>query len=437
MTDSTAGFRFWGIEYDDKGGPVGAGGRQLEAELASSGVTDLFIISHGWNNNAAMARLLYDRFFEQVAEVLGGPRDTIGVAGITWPSMQWPDEELPGARFGGAAGFDDSPLAPAADDAAIVAALRDVYPDPGAQAALDEIQELLERQPSEEAELERFQDLLGVLAAGADVPDAENDGGEAIMLEAPATVVFDEAADLDPEDFQGGAEAAGDSGFSRLWSGARQALRQTTYWNMKKRAGIVGSTGVTSLIERLAKASPSLRIHLIGHSFGARLVSYAVGGLSDEALADGSPVKSVTLLQGAFSHFAFAASLPHDQGRSGGLAGAAKRIDGPLLVTFTQHDRAVGYLYPRASILGRDDAAATEDPMYRWGALGHDGAQNSDATTMTVKPAKESYGFGAGQIHNLDANDVIVAGEGASGAHSDLFHPELAWAVLDAAKISA
>jgi hypothetical protein len=161
-----------------------------------------------------------------------------------------------------------------------------------------------------------------------------------------------------------------------------------------------------------------------------------VGSLSEAALAGGSPVKSVTLLQGAFSHFAFAASLPHDTARSGGLAGAAKHVDGPLLVTFTEHDRAVGVLYPRASILGRDDAAAAEDPMFRWGALGHDGAQSSEAVTMVVKPAKEPYGFQAGQIHNLDANDVIVAGEGASGAHSDLFHPELAWAVLDAAKIS-
>ena len=436
MSDTTAGFRFWEIEFDENGGPVGAGARQLESDLASSEVTDLFIISHGWNNSATMARLLYDRFFAQVAQVLGGPRTTIGVAGIVWPSMQWPDEELPGERVGGAASLDDAPAVAEAGDAAIVAALRDMYADPDAQAALTKIEDLLDRQPEDEAELERFQALLGVLAAGPDVPDAENDGGEAIMLQAPATVVFDEAADLAAQEFEGGAAAAGDSFFSRLWSGARQALRQTTYWSMKKRAGIVGATGLTPLVERLATASPSLRIHFIGHSFGARLVSYAVGGLSDAALAGGSPVKSVTLLQAAFSHFAFAAALPHDPARSGGLAGAAKHIDGPLLVTFTDHDRAVGVLYPRASIIGRDDAAAAEDPNFRWGALGHDGAQNSEAVTIRVKPAKESYGFQAGQIHNLDANDVIVTGEGASGAHSDLFHPELAWAVLDAAKVS-
>jgi len=62
-----------------------------------------------------------------------------------------------------------------------------------------------------------------------------------------------------------------------VWSGARQALRQATYWTMKKRAGIVGSTGVSSLIERLAHTDPGLRIHLVGHSFVARLVSFACG----------------------------------------------------------------------------------------------------------------------------------------------------------------
>ena len=204
---------------------------------------------------------------------------------------------------------------------------------------------------------------------------------------------------------------------------------------MKKRAGIVGETGLAPLVERLAKASPSLRVHLIGHSFGARLVSYAVGASTEAALAGGSPVKSMTLLQGAFSHFAFAASLPHDTARSGGLAGAAKHVDGPLLVTFTEHDRAVGVLIrgPRSSGATMPRRPRTRCSAGRARPRRRPELRGGD---MLVKPAKKPYGFQPGQIHNLDANDVIVAGEGASGAHSDLFHPELAWAVLDAAKIS-
>jgi len=37
-----------------------------------------------------------------------------------------------------------------------------------------------------------------------------------------------------------------------------------------------------------------------------------------------------------------------------------------------------------------------------------------------------SYPFKAGEILNLDASDVVITGDSASGAHSDIFHPQLA-----------
>src|SRR5918998_6173452 len=55
---------------------------------------------------------------------------------------------------------------------------------------------------------------------------------------------------------------------------------------------------------------------------------------------DPSPVKAVTLLQGAFSHFAFAQPLPLDANRNGALAGMLDRIDGPLTACFSSHDSA-------------------------------------------------------------------------------------------------
>ena len=99
---------------------------------------------------------------------------------------------------------------------------------------------------------------------------------------------------------------------AKVWHGAKEALRQLTYWQMKNRAGVVGSRGLGPAIARLADAFPDLRFHLIGHSFGARLVSFALAGLPD---AGPSPVKSVTLLQGAYSRFAFTDPLPFRRGR--------------------------------------------------------------------------------------------------------------------------
>ena len=50
-------------------------------------------------------------------------------------------------------------------------------------------------------------------------------------------------------------------------------LRTATYWEMKNRAGVVGCRGLGPLIGQIDAAAPALRIHLLGHSFGARLVS--------------------------------------------------------------------------------------------------------------------------------------------------------------------
>ena len=46
-----------------------------------------------------------------------------------------------------------------------------------------------------------------------------------------------------------------------------------TYWEMKQRAGIVGAAGIGPLLGRLHETQSTLRVHVIGHSFGARGVS--------------------------------------------------------------------------------------------------------------------------------------------------------------------
>ena len=57
-----------------------------------AGVTDLFVMSHGWNNNAAEARELYRKFFESFVAV-GKPADfpgrTFAIVGVIWPSKQF------------------------------------------------------------------------------------------------------------------------------------------------------------------------------------------------------------------------------------------------------------------------------------------------------------------------------------------------------------
>ena len=295
--------------------------------------------------------------------------------------------------------------------------------------ALDELARLLEERPEDPAALARFQTLMGELAGAPDAEAAGEDQGELALLEDDPEEVFGRFADAVPQTGEGGAAGIGDA-FGRLWDGAKEALRQLTYFEMKKRAGVVGKQGLGPLLGRIHQADPELRIHLLGHSFGARLVSFALAGLPDGA---GSPVKSLYLLQGAFSHFAFADALPMDRSRGGALKGMAARVDGPLVASFTVHDLAVGKLYPLAALSSRDDAAGLEDRLFRWGGIGHDGAQAVDATVAALGPVGTGYPFQKGRFVNLDGNAIINRGGPPSGAHSDIFHPELVWAGLAAA----
>jgi hypothetical protein len=90
---------------------------------------------------------------------------------------------------------------------------------------------------------------------------------ELALLEDDPEEVFGRFADAVPQTGEGGAAGIGDT-FGRLWNGAREALRQLTYFEMKKRAGVVGKDGLGPLLSRIHQAYPDVRIHLIGHSFG-------------------------------------------------------------------------------------------------------------------------------------------------------------------------
>jgi hypothetical protein len=88
-----------------------------------------------------------------------------------------------------------------------------------------------------------------------------------------------------------------------------------------------------------------------------------------------------------------------------------------------------------ASILAGQDAADESDLLFRWGAMGHDGAQAVAAKKAFLSPAGATYPLESGHWLNLDGNNVIINGGPPSGAHGDIVHPHTAWAALAAAGI--
>jgi hypothetical protein len=223
------------------------------------------------------------------------------------------------------------------------------------------------------------------------------------------------------------------------WDGAHELLRQGTYYAMKRRAGTVGERGLGRVIGQLAERAPQTRVHLVGHSFGARLVSFALRGLPKGV----HTVKSVTLLQGAFSHYAFSSRLPHDPRAGGVLQGQQHRIDGPLVCCYSRHDSALSTMYPLASRMAGDAQGVAAFDLGRmlgakWGAMGHDGVQAVPGTkSFTLADVlKPKAKLPASGCVNIDAAAVVRRGGPPAGAHSDIVHRELARVVLAAGRIA-
>ncbi|MFG1932663.1 serine/threonine protein kinase [Mycobacterium sp. NPDC048908] len=396
----------------------GHGDGGLPAAIASGGVSDLFVLSHGWNNGVASARDLYESMFSLLADQLAARKSTSAAVGVIWPSLLFPD--------------DDPATAPQVPSTGseLAAALAPAFPDQ--HHKLDTLGKLLDDKPQDADKLTEFHSLAAGLVTTP--PQGDEDAGEAALITSDTVTVLGHAAAMAPVTVDG-AQGVGDV-FGGLWSGAREVLRTMSYYEMKNRAGVVGQHGLGPLLATLTGPTGGPRIHLIGHSFGARLVSYALAGLPVDATGTTSPVKSLTLIQGAFSHFAFSSTLPFDRTRGGALAGLAAKVDGPLLATFSSADRAVGWWYPAASMLAREDAQAAQELAYRWGAMGHDGYQNDPAASVVpLAAAGHPYDFAAGRFYALDSNGVVAANQSAfSGAHSDIRHPQILWAIAEAAK---
>ena len=72
---------------------TGAGEGGLTAAVAAGGVTDVFVLSHGWNNGVDSARDLYQAMFSLLATQLGANAQRCAAVGVIWPSFLFPDDD--------------------------------------------------------------------------------------------------------------------------------------------------------------------------------------------------------------------------------------------------------------------------------------------------------------------------------------------------------
>ncbi|MFE0676226.1 serine-threonine protein kinase [Streptomyces sp. NPDC058867] len=429
---------YWELTFDADGDPEARSRDRLLTGVVQRGVRDLLVFAHGWNSDRSGATRLYDRFFAPVPAL--APTARLGYVGVVWPSMRFSDEPIPDFPRAVAA---EAPPPPALDKDTRHALLETF---PGRATVVDQLARLLEQQSREEAELEEFGRLVRVLVElvppGPQALFAADTLAEGVPQDEPA--FFHGTTAQTCEEFAralAGLRSPGGTAETSFtlpnpWEGAHELLRQATYFAMKRRAGTVGERGLGRVVGQLATRAPRTRVHLVGHSFGGRLVSFALRGLPPGVRT----VKSVTLLQGAFSHYAFSARLPHDPRAGGVLQGQHNRIDGPLVCCFSRHDDALGTIYPLASrMAGHDrelhDLSVGRALGARWGAMGFDGVQAVPGTrSLKLADALRGPLPGTGCV-NVDVSAVVRRGGPPTGAHSDIAHPELARLVLAAGRV--
>jgi pimeloyl-ACP methyl ester carboxylesterase len=193
---------------------------------------------------------------------------------------------------------------------------------------------------------------------------------------------------------------------------------------MKARAGDVGALGVSEIIAAMKSSAPDTRIHLVGHSFGGRVVTAVSKSLGD---ANKPCPSTMSLLQAAFSHNGFAQNYYAQKDGHFRSVMQNNVVDGPVLVTYTHNDRANALAYPLASRLAGQDAAAIGDPNDRFGAIGANGAQHTPEANngKLLAVGENGYEFQSGTLYNLNADSFITD-------HCDVRGEKVAYAILAA-----
>ena len=415
----------------------GTSATQAEINLPAN-TTDLFVISHGWNNDADAARTLYRGFFESfqaVAQANDLPGRKFAIVGVIWPSKKF--DELVAASSASANAQGSAGLSAAHTESQKLLeekldAMKEMFTESAQKQTLDEAKALLpdleEKASARKEFVNKIRSLLDPAAANKEDASEtffKDDGNE---LMKNLKIAEDDVDEEVSGDSQGSASLplgvgtiqasqGGAAGLLSFLSGFKAAamnvLNFTTYYEMKARAGNVGKNGVSKVVDKLAPKVQ--RVHLIGHSFGGRVVTAAAANSTT------NKIKTMSLLQTAFSHNGFSKSM-------GGFFRSVvdnKRVDGPILVTHTKNDKAVGVAYPLASKINGDATAAFGDENDKFGGLGRNGAQKMEQNEVvkgSLQPENGNYSFQPRKFFNLEGTPFI-------SGHGDVTGKQVAHAV--------
>jgi hypothetical protein len=422
------------IPFDKKGRCIGPQTRRQLLDQADQ-YTDIYLFSHGWNNDWKAATTAYESFIEGFIKMRADNSLPMPegykplLVGIFWPSAILVREDEQAPKIAGAM---DADVAAAQQT---LADLASELPD----QVVGRFYELAQKESFTDAEALEFAKIL------QPVYRSDNDELSGLASRSVEEIVISwkqliPAQETEPPSLDsfgttgattGANEAAMAAGgpLDSIKDLPRNALRCATVWQMKDRAGVVGAKGVSRLLIELLQET-NARIHLIGHSYGAKVVLSAL--CSPDRLPDKQKAYSVLLLQPAVSHLCFAASLPIT-GKPGGYWKAVDRVVRPILSTFSSHDFPLTGVFHLALIRPSDlgdmkIAAQTGEPPNIFAALGGFGPRRSGEKIIDIQDVNQPYDLDpAVRIYGLCADRTI-------SSHGDVSNPSTWWALYNIAK---
>jgi hypothetical protein len=378
----------------------------------------------------AEAEALYGTLLRNLHSVLGHDRARqIAALQVFWPSKRFADEELIPAsgeprlgsasaaggdiageaikrRLDGLMGIFDN------DDAALIEGAQNLVDQlddsPKARRefadhlrALIGVDDVIDDDGSDRFATRPGDELMSRLIAPLRMIEPDAPVGRATSLEGRPAAIFE-------GDARGAAAGLG-SAFNGVQAAAWRLLNYATYYQMKKRAGHVGA-GLNEVLAhvRSIPSGSDLRVHLVGHSFGARVVTAAVVG--PRALLPWSMV----LLQGAYSHHGLTSNFKPGKNGAFHSVVADNKVKGPIAITHTVNDRAVGVAYAIASRIAGDNRSAFGDENDPFGGIGRNGAVKLPANRViaaTLLAPGTSYDLAPGKVTNF-RSDSFISGHG-------------------------
>lgn len=406
---------FYVIQFDKDGVCTSPEARAslLEASGTSS---DVFLFSHGWNNDWEAATSRYDRFVEHLTTVRQAewaPPDRVFdpvLVGVFWPSTAL---VMPGERGPDIAGVD-----PIAEDLAVL--------DESLTAEQQQrLRELVAQVSAGDTGLKELADIVASTLGEGDEDNgatAPTVSGEELLGVWVGAFPAAKRQQSEPGGFieDGGEELGGpDAAFFNPLELVRKVVRLATVQQMKDRAGRVGGNGVAAMLRDLATASEG-RFHLVGHSYGAKVVL--------SALCNGPgpsrDVDSILLLQPALSAYAFTDSF---EGHRGGYRDALDRVRQPIIATRSGHDSPLTKFFHFAVRRDSDVAEAKiAGAVSAFAALGGYGPQLVPGGVEDLPMPDVGEDYPLSTAHRV----IAVDGTEFISEHGDVESDQTAWALL-------